>query len=207
MIRRRHLFLSERSVPLPRWLEAFPAAEIVKPAALAVKVGPVMVWLHLSSRTDVAQQVLATVAAAAGNPVVALANTPNDADGLACLEAGAAGYISALAAPEMMRQVVGVVANGGLWVGPELMRRLRTALAGQRAPAQSEADQLVVLSQREKEAAQAVAAGASNKEIARALGITERTVKAHLSAIFKSLGIRNRVQLSVLVNGERLALH
>ncbi|OIO76824.1 MAG: DNA-binding response regulator [Hydrogenophilales bacterium CG03_land_8_20_14_0_80_62_28] len=207
MIRRRHLFLSERSVPLPRWLEAFPAAEIVKPAALAVKVGPVMVWLHLSSRTDVAQQVLATVAAAAGNPVVALANTPNDADGLACLEAGAAGYISALAAPEMMRQVVGVVANGGLWVGPELMRRLRTALAGQRAPAQSEADQLVVLSQREKEVAQAVAAGASNKEIARALGITERTVKAHLSAIFKSLGIRNRVQLSVLVNGERLAPH
>ena len=207
MIRRRHLFLSERSVPLPRWLEAFPAAEIVKPAALAVKVGPVMVWLHLSSRTDVAQQVLATVAAAAGNPVVALANTPNDADGLACLEAGAAGYISALAAPEMMRQVVGVVANGGLWVGPELMRRLRTALSGRRAPAQSEPEKLVVLSQREKEVAQAVAAGASNKEIARVMGITERTVKAHLSAIFKNLNIRNRVQLSVLVNGERLALH
>jgi len=92
-------------------------------------------------------------------------------------------------------------------VGPELMRRLRTALAGQRAPAQSEADQLVALSRREKEVALAAAAGASNKEIARALGITERTVKAHLSAIFKSLGIRNRVQLSVLVNGERLAPH
>jgi len=40
-----------------------------------------------------------------------------------------------------------------------------------------------------------VAEGKSNKEVARALKISERTVKAHLSAIFEKLGVRDRVQL------------
>ncbi len=206
MSRRRHLFLTERAVPLPRWLEAFPAAEMAKPDAFAVKSRSDMIWLHLSSAgAEVARQVRATVSTAAGNPVVVLSNIPNDVDGLICLEAGAAGYISALAAPEMLRQVVDVVANGGLWVGPELMMRLRTALAGQRS-AQLESDQLAALTRRQKEVALAAAAGVSNKQIARVMGITERTVKAHLSAIFACLKIGNRVQLSNLVNGERPAL-
>ena len=45
-----------------------------------------------------------------------------------------------------------------------------------------------------------VAHGASNREIAEALDITERTVKAHLSAIFEKLGVRDRVQLALAMN-------
>jgi DNA-binding NarL/FixJ family response regulator len=198
----RHIFLTQRAEPLPRWLEAFPNAEILKPGAMAARPDA-LVWLHLDpTRVDIADQVRTVVSTAFGNPVVTLSNQPNDSEGLACLEAGAVGYISALAVPDMMRQVVSVVENGGLWVGPRLMMRLRAALAGQR-PFLGEADKLTALSQREKEVALAVAAGASNKEIARIMGITERTVKAHLSAIFERLKIGNRVQLSILVNGER----
>ncbi len=202
---RRHIFLTQRAEPLPRWLEAFPDAEILKPGAMAARPDA-LVWLHLSpADADVAGQVRTAVSTAFGNPVVILSNQPNDNEGLACLEAGAVGYVSALSVPEMLHQVVSVVENGGLWVGPGLMMRLRGALAGQRA-IRNETDKLAVLSQREKEVAQAVAGGASNKEIARIMGITERTVKAHLSAIFDRLQISNRVQLSILVNGDRQAV-
>jgi DNA-binding NarL/FixJ family response regulator len=47
----------------------------------------------------------------------------------------------------------------------------------------------------------AVARGESNKEVARNLGITERTVKAHLSVVFEALGVRDRLQLSIHLNG------
>ena len=50
----------------------------------------------------------------------------------------------------------------------------------------------------------ALATGASNKEIARSLGITERTVKAHVGAILEKLQVRDRLQLSLVVNGQVL---
>lgn len=61
-----------------------------------------------------------------------------------------------------------------------------------------------LLSERELQAAKLVAGGASNKEIADQLAITERTVKAHLSAIFEKLGVRDRLQLSLRINGVKL---
>jgi len=60
------------------------------------------------------------------------------------------------------------------------------------------------LSEREVQVARLIANGASNKEIADRLVITERTVKAHLTAIFEKLGVRDRLQLSLRVNGVRI---
>ncbi len=60
---------------------------------------------------------------------------------------------------------------------------------------------LSILTEREKEVTQAVITGASNKEIARQLDITERTVKAHLSAIFQKLDVRDRMHLMLVVRG------
>ena len=57
------------------------------------------------------------------------------------------------------------------------------------------------LSVREQETAELLARGASNKEIARELDITERTVKAHVSALLEKLGARDRLQLSLIING------
>ena len=66
---------------------------------------------------------------------------------------------------------------------------------------------LEVLSQRERQVAEAASRGSTNKEIARTMGITERTVKAHLSAAFDKLGVRDRMQLSLLVNGVEASTH
>ena len=58
-----------------------------------------------------------------------------------------------------------------------------------------------LLSAREKDVARAVAAGKSNKEVAKELDITERTVKAHLSAVFEKLHVRDRLQLVLVFSG------
>ena len=58
-----------------------------------------------------------------------------------------------------------------------------------------------LLTERETTAARYAAGGWANAQIAEALGITERTVKAHLSAVFEKLGVSDRLQLALLVHG------
>lgn len=200
----RQVFVTARPQPIPRWLEAFPAAVLlsdlgghVDPALLA---DAAVIWLHVAGNHHAAAAAVRAARAAAPHaPVVVLSNVPEDDQGLAVLAAGASGYCSALTLPSVLRQVAGVVEHGGLWVGPRLMQRLMQGLAtrGNATPDTS----LDLLSQRERQVAVAVARGSTNKEIARAMNITERTVKAHLSAAFEKLGVRDRMQLALLVNG------
>lgn len=204
---KRHVFITARPQPIPRWLQAFPDALVIhdrddriQPADTAVA------WLHVTSDTPpVAQQVEVVRTWAEGLPVVVLSNVPEDEQGLSALAAGASGYCSALTVPAVLRQVATVVEQGGLWVGPQLMRRLMQGLAAHNTGSHPPA--LGSLSQREHQVAEAAARGATNKEIARVLGITERTVKAHLSAAYEKLGVRDRIQLSLVVNGVETSTH
>ena len=200
---KRQLFLTDRAEPLPRWREAFPAAEIlaypIPGTLIANHLDKAVIWLHIQTEAkDLAERIRSVKAMAAGCPVVVLSNLPSNEEGLMAFSAGAAGYCNALAIPDVLRQVSTVVEQGGLWVGQDLMQRLFTALTARAAPVQTA---LAALSTREHQVAQAVARGGTNKEIARAMGITERTVKAHLSAIFEKLKVRDRLQLSLVVNG------
>ncbi|MEK6663615.1 MAG: response regulator transcription factor [Pseudomonadota bacterium] len=200
---KRQLFISDRAEPLPRWFEAFPAAEFlsypVPGTLIANNADTAVIWLHVQAESkDLAERIRSVKAMAAGCPVVVLSNLPSNEEGLLAFSVGAAGYCNALAIPAVLRQVAGVVEQGGLWVGQDLMQRLFTALTARAAPVQTA---LTALSAREHQVAQAVARGGTNKEIARAMGITERTVKAHLTAIFEKLEVRDRLQLSLLVNG------
>ncbi len=138
----------------------------------------------------------------AHNRIVLTQPAPQDAQAYAALEAGCCGYCHAFAPKETLHQVMEVVINGGIWAGQALMQRLLASLRQLPRP-DSAADLLAVLSEREREVAQLAALGAANKVIARELGITERTVKAHLSASFEKLQIKDRVQLALLANGIR----
>ena len=200
---KRQLFITERPEPLPRWREAFPAAEILPyavPGTLIAQLSDAaVIWLHIQAEVkDLAERIRSVQAMAPECPVVVLSNLPSNEEGLTAFSAGAAGYCNALAIPAVLRQVSTVVEQGGLWVGQDLMQRLFSALTSRAAPGQTA---LTALSSREHQVAQAVARGGTNKEIARAMGITERTVKAHLTAIFEKLGVRDRLQLSLIVNG------
>jgi len=202
----KQIFLSYRSEALSRWCEAFPAAEIrlnYEPGTVFA-VSPhekAVIWLHLPAETaDMAEQIRRVKALAPACPVVILSNLPSEAEGLTAFSAGAAGYCNALAVPELLRQVATVVEQGGLWIGQDLIKRLFGAMSARKV-VPAVVGNLAGLSPREAQVAQAVARGATNKEIARAMSITERTVKAHLSAIFDKLDVRDRLQLSLVVNG------
>jgi DNA-binding NarL/FixJ family response regulator len=201
---KRHVFMTERAEPIPRWLEAFPDALLIRHQGPEADLTPLaeasVIWLHVTGDPlAVSAWVSAVRAAAQQVPIVVLSNVPEDEQGMAALAAGASGYCSALTLPAVLQQVAGVVEHGGLWVGPQLMRRLMQGMAVRSTEATGPA--LEMLSQRERQVAEAVARGATNKEIARVMNITERTVKAHLSAAFEKLGVRDRMQLSLLVNG------
>lgn len=123
---------------------------------------------------------------------------------LQALAAGAAGCCNSHAAPEVLQQVALVVANGGLWVGQSLLRRVvdnSARLIQRQTGAVGQEDWSGALSEREVQVARLVAEASSNKEIARQLAISERTVKAHLTSIFEKLGLRDRLQLSLRING------
>jgi two-component system nitrate/nitrite response regulator NarL len=70
-------------------------------------------------------------------------------------------------------------------------------------PVEERIDRLSALTTREMQIAQAVAEGRGNREIARQLGITEQTVKNHLTSIFEKVGVASRLQLALAILRER----
>ncbi|MEA3220561.1 response regulator transcription factor [Immundisolibacter sp.] len=135
--------------------------------------------------------------------IIALSHQPNDEEGIAALRAGARGYCNAYIDPRLLAKAVTTVQNGEAWVGRRLTDRL-VALVGQNAPLQVDTDgsiDLDLLTAREQQIALQIGMGSSNKLIAQRLGITERTVKAHLGSVFAKLGVHDRLQLALLVTG------
>lgn len=202
----RHVFVSASGELLPRWVEAFPrAAACHFGEAVPASASPMLVWLRLPAGS--VADALEDVRRRFGSDVmcIALADMPSDDEALACFAAAAKGYCNTHSVPSFLRRVADVVSHGGLWIGESLMQRLLrgTAHIPPPIPADVPTTWDTLLTGREREVARAVATGDSNKEIARKLGITERTVKAHVGAVFEKLKVRDRLQLSLVVNGHR----
>lgn len=191
---------------LANWQSAMPRAKLLQRAA-AKGVGQEVAirWCRLRTG-ETLSAILPALLARQGRTVV-LADEPSDALTLEALSSGAAGCCNTHAAPEVLVQVATVVENGGLWVGQNLLQQLigsTTRILSRRNPEPAPDALPDTLSEREKQVAHLVAAGSSNKEIANRLNIAERTVKAHMTAIFDKTGARDRLQLSLKVNGLKL---
>lgn len=129
--------------------------------------------------------------------VVILTTYDDDKHIVEGLQAGARGYLLKDAGREAIFAAIRSAARGETLLQPEVAARvvanLGAAPAGGAAPSAAPgADQ--TLSEREREVLAAVANGLRNKEIADELGITERTVKAHLASIFNKLGATSRAE-------------
>ena len=93
--------------------------------------------------------------------------------------------------------------KGEIWAGRTLVARLIEELGARvrTHPRTDSSARVGGLTTREREIAGLVSGGASNKEIAARLGVTERTVKAHLTAIFRKIGVTDRLRLALYLNG------
>ncbi|MBU6504653.1 MAG: response regulator transcription factor [Betaproteobacteria bacterium] len=198
----RHLFVTEEEPLRSNWTGAFPSAQLSHWPSSRQPLQADLFWLVLPY-DDSARDLVGLWKNIAGTcPLVALSDEPGDEEGISVLQAGASGYCNGYASPEVLRQVAQTVEQGGVWVGQSLVQKLVSAVARQTTASPVAAGGWAkLLTEREQAVALAVASGASNKEIAERLGITERTVKAHLSAAFEKLNVRDRLQLTLLVNG------
>ncbi len=131
--------------------------------------------------------------------MVVASPSPNDEQGTRVLGAGAHGYCHGYATTASLSQALEVVSSGGIWMGRSLVSRLLKLVAERAQDAQPWDGG--VLTEREITVARYASSGEANAQIAEALGITERTVKAHLSAVFEKLGVTDRLQLALLVHG------
>lgn len=198
----RHLFIAPDIEPRLNWREAFANIFLCEHVSAAPDAD--VVWVLLPEKGDIAR-LLAECRSAVGKlPIIAISDLPSDEQGLIALGAGVSGYCNGHAASAVLRQVAATVVGGGVWVGQWLMQRLLAGVARVAAKKYTPPEASVWasgLTEREIEVARAAASGASNKEIATQLNITERTVKAHLGSVFDKLKLRDRLQLSLLVNG------
>jgi DNA-binding NarL/FixJ family response regulator len=116
------------------------------------------------------------------------------------------GYVHANSAPKLLREVKAVISHGCIWLGQQLLQRLIETSVKLTGSNPEYVDGLLKqLTKREQQVAQEAAKGLSNKEIARILNITERTVKAHLAATFERLHVKDRLQLALMLNRQQRA--
>jgi DNA-binding NarL/FixJ family response regulator len=126
--------------------------------------------------------------------VVVLTASARDNQIVAAVNGGARGLMLKDAAPDELVDCLRAVANGELWHPPELVAEAFARYAESGSEGRSAAMQL--LTPRERQIVTLVAEGLSNKEIARALSVSEGTIKIHLHNIYKKLNVPNRTSLA-----------
>ncbi|WIV96983.1 response regulator [Kinneretia aquatilis] len=146
--------------------------------------------------------------------VLMLTVSEDEADLARALRQGACGYLLKTTDSDVLIQSLLQVLSGQSAVSPEMTSKLVNAFQslGRQAPAAAasapptaepvvpEAQAAPSISPREQEILAHIAKGASNKEIARALGIAETTVKIHVQHILRKLGLSSRVQVAVFAS-------
>ena len=128
--------------------------------------------------------------------LIGFSDNPNDAQGIELLLKGFKGYINTFVTASIFSQLISSVRKGDIWAGTSIVQKMLKRLLQQSDDNHIDLS-LFGLSDRELETVQVLITGASNKEIGRELGITERTVKAHVSSILRKTETSDRVSLII----------
>lgn len=135
--------------------------------------------------------------------IIVLGGALSDAEELALFAAGARGFCHNSIEPQKIRSIVTAVSQGQIWIRRSLVARLLDT-CNSPVPPEIEykanvTEALTKLTAREQAIAALVSAGDTNKQIARHLSISESTVKAHLSKIFRKLSVTDRLMLALRI--------
>ena len=173
-------------------LASDPAVEVIAEAATAgdavqrCRIGDVdvvLMDLRFAGDATAGARATAEIRALADPPqVLVLTSHDTDADILGAIEAGACGYLLKDADPDELLGAVHAAAAGESALSPTVAARLLSRMRDPRP----------VLTDREAEVLRAVAGGATNRQAAVALHVSEATVKTHLVHIFDKLGVASR---------------
>ena len=118
------------------------------------------------------------------------------------LQAGARGYLLKDSSRESLLDTIRAAAKGETLLKPEILARVLAPQTQGKPVSPIQAD--ATLTERELEVLQSAAKGERNKEIAYQLGITERTVKAHLQSIYQKFGVDSRAAAEAVAAGKGL---
>ena len=165
--------------------EILAAGDWPSAAALLGAAGPAdLVLLDLDMPGTHGRSALLALRAAHPEPKIVIVSASEDAaEARRCLAQGAQGYIPKSARTEVLAAALRLVSEGGVYLPPLLL----AATPGDAASGDP-------LTARERQILALLCEGLSNKAIARRLQIAEPTVRAHLSALFRALGVVNRTQ-------------
>ena len=114
---------------------------------------------------------------------------------LKAIASGSKGYVDEAASAAEFVQALRVVHQGSVWAPRRVLSMFIERVSS--APGRIFPAGRVTFTDREKEVLEMLVAGRSNKEIGSALGIEERTVKAHVAKLMRKVGVQNRIALSV----------
>jgi DNA-binding NarL/FixJ family response regulator len=185
--------------------EGFPDAEVVEAESATVALEA----LHANADIDIAlvdvrmpdldglELLRAIKSEWAGIPVIMLSTYENAPYVKRALADGAAGYLLKDATPEDLSQAINVAMSGsGNVLSPRVIQNLfdEQLNGGSENGRRNEYS----LTQRENDILARLAEGRSNREIAQSLFLSEKTVKAHLAAVFRKLGVTNRTQAAMM---------
>jgi len=139
--------------------------------------------------------------------LLALADIPDEHEGVNLIRGGVHGYANTLLKPEVLREALKVVELGEVWISKRLLHwmvnhcheidRVESDVGSYLA--------LDTLTPSERHVALHLSRGDNNKQIAHKLNITERTVKAHLTSIYSKTGVKDRLHLALLVHNNAVA--
>ncbi len=143
--------------------------------------------------------------------IVLLTGRPDNREGISAIKAGSMGYCNRDIDPSLLKNAVEIVRKGEIWVGRDIVSYLFENVASpserrQENPAKANG-RLGCLTAREREIARLIGRGVSNKECASQLNVTDKTVKAHLTAIFRKLRLSGRLQLAIFMTQHNRVFH
>jgi DNA-binding NarL/FixJ family response regulator len=165
------------------------AADGAEAIRLVADTNPDVVLMDLSMpNVDGIEATRKIVAATPQAQVVVLTSVSDRERILAALDAGAVGYLLKDSEPQVLIEGIRSASRGESPLSPKAARTLLTARAERDRPE---------LSERERQVLRCVAQGKPNKLIARELGISEKTVKTHLTHIFQQIGVTDRTQAAL----------
>ncbi|MBT2525470.1 response regulator transcription factor [Streptomyces sp. ISL-99] len=163
--------------------------------ALAAKLSPDVVLMDLQLGTGIDGVEATRRIAPTGVHVLVLTTYDTDADITRAIEAGATGYLLKAERPEELFTAIRSAAQGRTTLSPPVASRVMDRMRGAARPA---------LTERETDILGQLAHGLGNREIARALFISEATVKTHLGRIYAKLGVDTRSGAVAVAKEQRL---